>query len=144
MPRFETGGEPAEYATGCGGGTRGEDDPNVAKRAPSEVEEDGAKSGTAVAALISLSGFASRCGVGEDSGSGPATADRRSNGSSEDSEAEGDSGEALRGEWAAVEEANRSFMSWSNRERKEEGAAAVSAGDEACQLDIDIASTGRL
>ena len=79
---------------------------------------------------------------GDDSGSGPATADKRSNGSSDGSEAEGEMGEALRGAWAACEEANRSCMSSSNSERKEEGAAAVSADDEVCQLDSDIVDAG--
>lgn len=155
MPRFDDETVAAEgWAEECIEGTDADDAVNDENRVPSEGgeeaedETDGADSGRAGVAFFSTSTLAVRftvgeeSTVGEDSGSGPATAERRSNGSSDGSEADGESGEALRGACAAVDDANRSFMSSSKRERKEEGAAAVSAGEDACQVDIDMESSG--
>ena len=79
--------------------------------------------------------WATTAAVGQQQQTGDRTDHRRT------ARAEGESGEALSGEWAAVDDANKSFMSSSKSERKEDGAAAVSAGDEACQLDRDMASS---
>ena len=69
------------------------------KRVETDDDEDELGSGWR-GALLSLSGFAVtiRLGLGEDTGSGPATADKRSNGSSDVSGADGDRGEEWSGE----------------------------------------------
>ena len=151
MLRLDDGAAPTEEWTECGA-ERAIDEAAVfdERIAPSEgeadveatgeVEQDEDGSGdtgrgrAATAPFLSLSARAMRFGLGEDRGSGPATADRRSNGSSDVSGADGDKGEERRGEWPSGDEERRSS---SKRERNEEAAVAVAAGD-ACQLDMDM------
>ena len=66
------------------------------KKAEVEGKDDEAGSGWMCAARLSVGDFALRFGLGDERGRGPATAERRSKGSSDASGAEGERGEALR------------------------------------------------
>ena len=149
LTRLADGGKPAEERPEGGNGAGEEGAPNEAysEVGEGEVDENGADeegkddeagSGWMCDARLSVGGFALRFGLGDERGSGPATAERRSKGSSDASGPDGERGEALR----IGDGAKRSAWSSWNSDMKEEGAAVVPVDIEFVQLDIVIGSEG--